>query len=57
MSAPEERFALDEVCLLIAAHGQPRLDIAAALAELDRLAGDFLPPTLDGLLAHLFGPG
>ena len=50
-------FALDEACLLIAAHANPGLDVDGYLERLDDLAGQFLPPTFDGLLRHLFGPG
>jgi regulator of sirC expression with transglutaminase-like and TPR domain len=52
-----DSFPLDEACLLIGAHARPGLDVERYLAHLDELAGGFLPPTLDGLLAHLFGPG
>lgn len=50
-------FALDEACLLIAAHAHPGLEVDRYLERLDVLAGQFLPPTFDGLLRHLFGPG
>jgi hypothetical protein len=52
-----DAFRLDEACLLIAAHARPGLDVGHYLERLDELAGQFLPPTFDGLLAHLFGPG
>ena len=48
-------FALDEACLLIAGHARPGIDIERCLGELDRLAGEVLPPTLDGLVSTLFG--
>jgi regulator of sirC expression with transglutaminase-like and TPR domain len=57
LSRPEDDLPLDEACLLIAAHARPGLDIPAYIAKLDDLAGGFLPPTLDGLVRHLFGPG
>lgn len=57
LSGGPDAFPLDEACLLIAAHARPGLDIAHYLARLDELAGEFLPPTFDGLLRHLFGRG
>ncbi|MEI7992433.1 MAG: transglutaminase-like domain-containing protein [Actinomycetota bacterium] len=49
-------FALDEACLLIAAHARPSLDVGGYLSRLDELAGEILPPTLDGLIDSVFGP-
>jgi regulator of sirC expression with transglutaminase-like and TPR domain len=57
MARGENDVPLDEACLLIAAHARPGLDVEVYLNRLDQLAGGFLPPTLDGLLRHLFGPG
>lgn len=57
MSAAPNGFALDEACLVIAAHARPGLDVDHYLSVLDDLAGGILPPTLDGLLGHLFAPG
>lgn len=57
MAGDSDDFALDEACLLIAAHARPGLDVNQYLTKLDELAGEFLPPTLDKLLTHLFGPG
>jgi len=57
LSGGPDDFPLDEACLLVGAHARPGLDVDHYLARLDALAGDFLPPTLDGLLSHLFGPG
>jgi len=39
------------------ARPQPARRSTRYLARLDEVAGEFLPPTLDGLLTHLFGPG
>ena len=57
ISAGPNAFPLDEACLLVAAHARPGLDVDAYLARLDDLAGEILPPTLDGLVRCLFGPG
>ena len=57
MAAGPNGFALDEACLLIAAHARAGVDVDAGLARLDSLAGEILPPTLDGLVETLFGPG
>ena len=57
LSGGPDEFALDEACLLISAHARPGLDVTSYLSRLDELAGEFLPPTFDGLLRHLFGPG
>lgn len=57
MAAGANGFALDEACLLIAAHARPGLDVNRYLGQLDDLAGEVLPPTLDGLVEQLFGAG
>ena len=55
LAAGPNAFALDEACLLIAAHARPGLDVEHELSKLDDLAGEILPPTLDGLRSVLFG--
>jgi regulator of sirC expression with transglutaminase-like and TPR domain len=52
---PESRLRLDEAALLVAAHRYPDLDVDAELARVDELAAGVPEPTLDGLIAHLFG--
>jgi len=54
MEGPDEALPLDEAGLLIAAHVDRDLDVAAHLARLDQLAADVPAPTLDGLRALLF---
>lgn len=54
VTGPEEELALDEAALLIAAHGQPGLDVVAELRLLDRLASRISDPTLDGWRRYLF---
>lgn len=54
VTRPEEAIPLDEAALVIAAHAQPDLDIAAQLARLDELASGCPDPTLEGLRRHLF---
>jgi regulator of sirC expression with transglutaminase-like and TPR domain len=54
---PPEHVPLDEAALLIAAHAHPDLDIAAPLAELDRLAEGVQGDTADDVAAALFGDG
>lgn len=51
---PEPRLRLDEAALLVAAHRYPDLDVDAELARIDDLAAGVGPPTLDGVVAHLF---
>jgi regulator of sirC expression with transglutaminase-like and TPR domain len=51
---PEETLALDEACLLVAAHARPGLDPAAQLARLDDLASRVTAPTVDALVDLLF---
>ncbi|WP_436795942.1 transglutaminase family protein [Actinospongicola halichondriae] len=61
-----ERFAdvvardpvpLDEAAFLIGAHADPDCDVAAGLARLDALAESVAEPSLEALLAALFGTG
>lgn len=54
VGGPEDRLPLDEAALLIAAHGQPRLDVAAELGSIDDLAEGITDPTLAGWRRHLF---
>ncbi len=50
-----EPFRLDEACALIGAHGGVDVDVDAVLARLDDLAALVPQPTLEDLLATLFG--
>lgn len=52
---PEEALHLDEAALLVAAHADPALDLAAALERLDGLAAGVAEASLDGICRHLFG--
>jgi regulator of sirC expression with transglutaminase-like and TPR domain len=54
---PDASIPLDEVALYIAAHADPAVDVAKNLAVLDELGETCPAPTLDALVAHLFGPG
>ena len=54
VEGPEEELALDEAALLIAAHGQPGLDVDAELDVLDSLAAGIPERTLEGWRHHLF---
>jgi regulator of sirC expression with transglutaminase-like and TPR domain len=54
VSRPESEIPLDEAALLIAYHARPDLDVGGELALLDDLAGSCNPPTLDGIVRHLF---
>lgn len=56
VARPESALPLDEAALLIAAHAHPRVDVAAGLDRLDRLAAGVPSPDLDGIRTHLFGP-
>lgn len=58
VQGPEDRLgaSLDLASLLIAAHANPDLDVEAYLGRLDRLAAASEEPTLEALIAHLFGP-
>ncbi len=50
----DRTLPLDEALLLIAAHADPAVDVAAEQARLDELAAGVAEPTIDGLHAHLF---
>jgi regulator of sirC expression with transglutaminase-like and TPR domain len=54
VQGPPAALALDEAALLLAAHGDPSVDVTAELARLDDLAAGVTEPTLDGLRRHLF---
>ncbi|MGI8810090.1 MAG: SirB1 family protein [Acidimicrobiales bacterium] len=54
VTGPDERLALDEAALLIAAHAQPDLDVAAELRLIDELASGIHDRTLEGWRRHLF---
>jgi regulator of sirC expression with transglutaminase-like and TPR domain len=54
VARPEEDVPLDEAALLIAAHGEPGLDVGHQLGRLDELAGTCPAPDLDALVRHLF---
>jgi regulator of sirC expression with transglutaminase-like and TPR domain len=54
VARPEDRIALDEGALLIAAHAYPGLDVAAQLGRLDALADACADRTLEALVHHLF---
>jgi regulator of sirC expression with transglutaminase-like and TPR domain len=51
--ADGDRMALDEACVLVAAHAHPDLDVEAELARLDALAAGFRGDDLDALAHHL----
>jgi len=55
VARPEGQLPLDEAALLVAARFRPDLDLPAELGRLDELAGTCPAPTLDALVAHLFG--
>lgn len=55
VQGPASSLPLDEAALLIAAHGDPSVDVAVELGRLDELAAGVGEPTLDGLRRHLFG--
>lgn len=50
----DEALPLDEALLLIAAHADPGLDVAAEQARLDDLAAGVAEPTIEALRAHLY---
>lgn len=54
LAGPERSLPLDEAALLIAAHDERDLDVAASLRRIDELAAGVRVPTLDGLRRHLF---
>jgi len=51
---PDQLIPLDEAALLIAAHAQPGLDVAAELRAMDDLAAEIGERTLEGWRRHLF---
>jgi regulator of sirC expression with transglutaminase-like and TPR domain len=51
----EAEIPLDEAALLIAAHQRPDVDVSNELDRLDDLAAGCFAPTLDALVAYLFG--
>ena len=55
VSRREAEIPIDEAALLIAAHARPSLDLAYELGRLDALADGCFAPTLDALVAYLFG--
>ncbi len=55
MELPEERVPLDEAALLISAHANPALDVAAQLQRLDEIAAVIVPPEVPVLCRVLFG--
>lgn len=54
LAGPRESLPLDEAVLLVAAHDH-EVDVPAQRARLDHLAARCEAPTLEGVLAHLFG--
>ncbi len=54
VQGPEDALALDEAALVLAAHAQRGLDVAAHLAELDRLAAGCPSATLDGWRRYVY---
>jgi len=55
VQGPESDLPLDEAALLLAAHGDPALDVGAALGGLDALAARVPSPTAAGVRSLLFG--
>ncbi len=53
VQGPEEGLALDEACLLVAAHFRPGVDVGAQLARIDDLAAEVEQATFDGVVDHL----
>jgi len=51
----EQEIPLDQAALLIASQARPSLDLAHELGRLDALAEGCFAPTLDALVAYLFG--
>ncbi len=54
MTHPELEIPLDEAALLVAAHADPNLDVAAQLNRLDQLAAQLGPADVDTLCFFLF---
>jgi regulator of sirC expression with transglutaminase-like and TPR domain len=55
VQGPEAELPLDEAALLIAAHGDPGLDVAAELERFDHLAGKVEQATTEAVCELLFG--
>lgn len=55
VAQPESEIRLDEVALLIAAHGRPGLDLDHERARLDALGATCAAPTVDAVVRLLFG--
>ena len=55
VAAARDAMALDEACLLVAAHALPGLDVAAELARLDDLAGGVAGSDAEAVVGHLCG--
>lgn len=53
--AADGEVPLDEACLLIAAPTHPDLELDEQLARLDGLASGVVEPSVEALVAHLFG--
>jgi regulator of sirC expression with transglutaminase-like and TPR domain len=53
--ADRDAMALDEACLLIAAHARPGLDVAAQQARLDDLAAGVAGGDVEAVVGHLCG--
>jgi regulator of sirC expression with transglutaminase-like and TPR domain len=54
VAAPAGEMRLDVAAFCLAAHAHPALDVDAACARLDELAGACPNPTFDGLSSYLF---
>lgn len=55
MQGPETDLPLDEAALLIAAHANPALDVAAQLRRLDEVAAEVTQPETAAVCGVLFG--
>jgi regulator of sirC expression with transglutaminase-like and TPR domain len=55
MEGPEADLPLDEAALIIAAHANPALDVAAQLRRLDELAAEVAQPDAAAVCGVLFG--
>ena len=53
VQGPEDGLALDEACLLVAAHFRPGVDVGAEIARIDDLAAGVEQATFDGVVGHL----
>jgi regulator of sirC expression with transglutaminase-like and TPR domain len=54
MQGPEEHLPLDEAAFLIAAHGNPALDVGVAALQLDSIAAHLARPDMAALCRLLF---